>query len=107
MIWIGMGLALAAIATGCAGVEPTDVDDVESSDQIDHESSALVTAPADVLAAPNHVVNQLAGQGSAPPPEFDGASAPAPAQTPGGEVELKMDPEPSPWNQKRNSNNDT
>jgi len=102
-IWIGVGLVLASLTAGCAGVEPTDdVDDVESSDQIDQASSALLQAPTDGVAAPDRGVRGT-GDSVAPPAEFDGQTAPEQDPTQG--TMLKMDPEPSPWNQKRN--NDT
>ena len=102
MIWIGMGLALAALSAGCADVEPTDVDDVEANEQIDHVSSALLQAPVDDGAVDRGIVDSSDGDRTndlGPAPSFEGQTAP---QAPGGEGMLKMDPEPSPWNQKRN-----
>jgi len=110
MTWIAMGLACAALTMGCAGAGPNGeiVEDVEQNEQLDHTTSALVKAGDPVVAPDQPASDQTNGRGDDGSGAFDvGHQQTETDDSPSGKAGVRMDPEPCPWTQKRNTSNDT
>jgi hypothetical protein len=109
MTLIGMVLGCAALTAGCAGAGPNGeiVEDVDQSEQIDHASSALVKI-GDAAATPDQTADQTNGRVDDGSSTLDtGHQQTGADDSPSGKAGIRMDPEPCPWTQKRNTGNDT